>query len=91
MTSSLHDALFKKTFSQIEHATRELQVIRPPGLAARIDFATLALCPGTYVDGDFRQLKAQRAMLAKLLLQRFGALPDEAAARVDAAGQVGEG
>ena len=55
MTTSIHDALFKKTFSQIEHATGELQAILPPGLVARIDFATLTLCPGTYVDGDLRQ------------------------------------
>ncbi len=55
MTSSIHDALFKKTFSQVEHATGELRAILPPGLTERIDFATLALCPGTFVGADFSQ------------------------------------
>ena len=55
MATSIHDALFKATFSQIEHATGELQAILPPALTARIDFATLTLCPGNYVDEDLRQ------------------------------------
>ena len=55
MTTSIHDALFKKTFSQVEHAAGELRAILPPGLTARIDFATLALCPGSFVAEDFRQ------------------------------------
>jgi predicted transposase/invertase (TIGR01784 family) len=55
MTTSVHDALFKKTFSQVEHAAGELRTILPPGLTARIDFATLTLCPGSFVADDFRQ------------------------------------
>jgi hypothetical protein len=55
MGTSIHDALFKSTFSQIEHATGELQAILPPGLTAHIDFATLTLCPGNFVDEDLRQ------------------------------------
>ncbi len=55
MASSIHDALFKMTFSQVEHAAGELQTILPPGLSARIDFATLALCAGTFVDEELRQ------------------------------------
>ena len=55
MASSIHDALFKMTFSQVEHAAGELQTVLPPGLSARIDFATLALCAGTFVDEELRQ------------------------------------
>ncbi len=55
MATSIHDGLFKSTFSQIEHATGELQAILPPGLSAQIDFATLELHSGTYVDDDLSQ------------------------------------
>jgi hypothetical protein len=55
MTTSVHDALFKKTFSQVEHAAGELRTILPPGLTARIDFTTLTLCAGSFVAEDFRQ------------------------------------
>ena len=55
MATSIHDALFKSTFSQVEHAAGELQAVLPPALSARIDFATLTLCPGNFVDPDLRQ------------------------------------
>ncbi len=55
MATSIHDALFKATFSQVEHAAGEFQAILPPALAACIDFATLTLCPGNFVDPDLRQ------------------------------------
>jgi predicted transposase/invertase (TIGR01784 family) len=58
MATSIHDSLFKTTFSQVEHAAGELRVILPPVLSASIDFATLALCPGTFVDDDFRHRHA---------------------------------
>jgi len=45
-----HDALFKKTFSVVEHAAAEFRAVLPPELVARIDFSTLTLCPGSYVD-----------------------------------------
>jgi len=50
MTTSPHDALFKHVFSQVEHASGELRSVLPPGLVARIDFATLRACPGSFVD-----------------------------------------
>lgn len=55
MATNIHDALFKATFSQVEHASGELQAVLPPGLSARIDFATLALCSGSFVDEALRQ------------------------------------
>jgi hypothetical protein len=66
MGTSIHDALFKSTFSQIEHATGELQAILPPGLSANIDFATLTLRPGNYVDPDLRQRYSDLLFSAEL-------------------------
>jgi predicted transposase/invertase (TIGR01784 family) len=45
-----HNSLFLKTFSVIEHAAAELRAVLPAELVARIDFSTLALCPGSYID-----------------------------------------
>ena len=50
MPNNLHDGLFKATFSQVEHAAGELRAILPPALVARLDFSTLTLCPGSFVD-----------------------------------------
>jgi predicted transposase YdaD len=50
MGHNVHDALFKAIFSQVEHAAGELRVVLPPGLAARIDWGTLTLRPGSFVD-----------------------------------------
>ena len=55
MASSIHDALFKATFSQIEHATGELEQALPAAIVARIDFATLALRPGSFVDEALKE------------------------------------
>src|SRR6187399_1970474 len=49
-TKQPHDALFKKTFSVVEHAAAELRAVLPAALVARTDFSTLALCPGSYID-----------------------------------------
>jgi predicted transposase/invertase (TIGR01784 family) len=51
---SVHDALFKATFSQVEHAEGELRVVLPPALVSHIDFSTLTLCPGSFVDEVFQ-------------------------------------
>lgn len=45
-----HDALFKKTFSVPEHAAAEFRAVLPAKLVARMDFSTLTLCSGSYVD-----------------------------------------
>jgi len=50
MTTTPHDALVKRTFSQIEHAAGLLRVVLPSAIAARIDLATLALCDSSFVD-----------------------------------------
>ncbi len=45
-----HDALFRHTFSQPEHAASLLRSILPPALARAIDWDTLRLEPGSFVD-----------------------------------------
>ena len=50
MSSTPHDALFKAVFSQPEHARGTLQTIVPPALAEMLDWRTLTLRPGSFVD-----------------------------------------
>ena len=50
MSTTPHDALFKKVFSRIEHAASALRTLLPPPIAARIDFSALTLRPGSFVD-----------------------------------------
>ncbi len=50
MTSTPHDSLFKAIFGQPQNAAAELQHVLPGHLAARIDWASLSLEPGSYVD-----------------------------------------
>lgn len=49
-----HDALFKATFSHIGRAAAELRAILPNGLTRLIDFSTLTLVPGSFVDRRLR-------------------------------------
>ena len=55
MTSTPHDALFKAIFGQPEHAAAELQHILPGQLVARIDWSSLTLQPGSYVDEELAE------------------------------------
>ncbi len=50
MSRNPHDALFKHTFSQVEHVAGEVRSVLAPALVAMLDFATLDACPGTFVD-----------------------------------------
>jgi predicted transposase YdaD len=50
MTATPHDALFKTTFSRLEHAEQLLRALLPKALVDRMDFSTLRLCPGSFVD-----------------------------------------
>lgn len=53
MAHDIHDAFFKDTFSHPEHAAGELRHVLPANIAARIDFASLTLNPGSFVDEAF--------------------------------------
>lgn len=50
MTGNVYDLLFKATFSQVEHAASILRLLLPPALVAQLDWTTLSLCPGSFVD-----------------------------------------
>ena len=55
MVPNVHDAFFKEMLSRPEHAASILRQILPATIAARIDFATLALCAGSYVDQALKE------------------------------------
>lgn len=50
MTSSPHDALFKAAFASPEHAAPQLRALLPPTVSALLDWASLHLEPGSFVD-----------------------------------------
>lgn len=50
MTNTPHDAVFKAVFEQSEHAAAELQHVLSADLVAAIDWSSLALEPGSFVD-----------------------------------------
>jgi predicted transposase/invertase (TIGR01784 family) len=52
---SIHDALVKTAFSQVVHAEGELRLALPAALVARIDFSTLALRSGSFVDEALKE------------------------------------
>jgi hypothetical protein len=45
-----HEALLRRTFSVVEHAAAEFRALLPASLVERINFSTLKLCSGSYVD-----------------------------------------
>jgi predicted transposase YdaD len=79
MQANAHDALFKSAFGTPEHATGELRTVLPPRFAARLDLATLALEPGSFVDDQLKERQsdllysvatgAGRTVLVYLLLE----------------------
>ena len=54
MISNPHDALFKAILGQPEHARGTLRAVVPPSLAEALDWSTLALRPGSFVDAALR-------------------------------------
>jgi hypothetical protein len=66
MPHNAHDLLFRKTFSELEHAASILRTILPPALVARIDWKTLALCPGSFIDEDLAERFTDLLFSAKL-------------------------
>jgi predicted transposase/invertase (TIGR01784 family) len=49
-TETPHDSLFKRVFSTPENAVGVLRALVPPALNRVIDWSTLELAPGTFVD-----------------------------------------
>jgi hypothetical protein len=56
MTHNPHDALFKRAFSERENAAGELRAVLPEAIASALDFGTLRVCAGSYVDEALRDL-----------------------------------
>jgi predicted transposase/invertase (TIGR01784 family) len=54
MIHNPHDALFKSVFGQPEHARGELRAVVPAVLAEALDWPTLTLRPGSFVDPALR-------------------------------------
>jgi hypothetical protein len=52
VSPSPHDALFRAAFSRRENAAAELRAVLPEAVVARIDWSTLRLTDGHYVDAD---------------------------------------
>ena len=70
--ASPHDALFKAVYGQAEHARGALQAILPPPLARAIDWPSLALRSGSFIDGGLREQRTDLLFSARWL----GALDD---------------
>ena len=66
MSSTPHDALFKAVFGQPEHARGVLRSIVPPALAERLDWQTLTLRPGSFVDAALTHQHADLLYSARL-------------------------
>lgn len=50
MSTTPHDALFKAVFGQPEHARGVLQSVLPAAIVEALDWSTLTLQPGSFVD-----------------------------------------
>lgn len=50
MTARPHDAIFKETFSDLDNARGQLRAVLPPEVSALLDWDTLRLEPGTFID-----------------------------------------
>jgi len=57
MSQSPHDALFRYTFGQPEHAAGLLRALLPRAAAEGLDFATVRVLPGTRLDRRLRRLQ----------------------------------
>lgn len=55
MQPNVHDAFFKEMLSRPEHAASILRLVLSAAIAARIDFASLQLCAGSYVDEALKE------------------------------------
>ena len=91
MTGNVHDLLFRSTFSQVEHAASLLKLLLPKALVEHIDWSTLTLCPGSFIDEAltervtdllFSVLFAGRPMLLYLLFEHQSTLEERMSFRL---------
>jgi predicted transposase/invertase (TIGR01784 family) len=55
MTSMPHDALVKAVFTDLENARGQLQALLPPALVEQLDWSTLRVEPGSFVDEALKE------------------------------------
>jgi predicted transposase/invertase (TIGR01784 family) len=86
-----HDRLFRHVFSDPEHARGELAEILPAELSRQIDWSTLRLLPGSYVDAKLSELRSDvlfsvrlggRQVLLYLLLEHQSSVDERMALRL---------
>ena len=65
MTNTPHDGLFKSVFQQPAQAAGELQHVLPAEVVAAIDWPSLELQPGSYVDEEFAGLHSDLLFAAR--------------------------
>ena len=66
MTTTPHDALFKSVFQHPGNAASELAHLLAPEFVSAIDWSTLALEPGTYVDPKLAEKRSDLLFSAAL-------------------------
>jgi predicted transposase/invertase (TIGR01784 family) len=54
MSSTPHDALFKRMFSQPQHASELFRSLLPPAVVRHIDFGTLRMETASFIDHELR-------------------------------------
>ena len=62
-----HDKFFKNWFSDSKHLTELLQVVLPPALINRLDWATLTVHDGTFIDEEHKEHFSDLAATVDLL------------------------
>jgi predicted transposase/invertase (TIGR01784 family) len=65
-THTPHDALFKAVFSSPEHARAVLRAALPPRLARRLDWSSLTLLDGSFVDEALKERHSDLLFRVKL-------------------------
>ena len=70
MTTTPHDALFKSVFQHPENASAELEHLLAPEFVSTIDWSTLAVEPGTYVDQALGETRSDLLFSARLTASR---------------------
>lgn len=64
--SSPHDKLVRRTFGDLQHARGLLQSLVPQALAARIDWSTLKIMDGSFVDPQLQERQTDLLYTARL-------------------------
>ncbi|MBI5498512.1 MAG: Rpn family recombination-promoting nuclease/putative transposase [Deltaproteobacteria bacterium] len=66
MATTPHDALFKYAFSEPRRAAEVLRSVLPPAVVGAVDWDTLELRPGSYVDAALAQRHSDLVFAARL-------------------------